>query len=75
MPPLRERGDDIVQLAQHFLERAAADFGRPNLTLTRAQADKRLYQNTVRHMVESTPGLDLRQGQVTEILLEEVGAP
>ena len=38
--PLRERGDDIVQLAQHFLERAAADFGRPELTFTRSQAEK-----------------------------------
>ena len=38
MPPLRERGDDIVQLAQHFLEQTCTDFGRDALTLTRAQA-------------------------------------
>ncbi len=40
VPPLRERGEDVVQLAQHFLERACQDFGRPILTLTRTQADK-----------------------------------
>jgi DNA-binding NtrC family response regulator len=28
VPPLRERGDDIVMLARHFLERAALDRGR-----------------------------------------------
>jgi PAS domain S-box-containing protein len=38
VPPLRERGEDIVQLAQHFLEQTCTDFGRENLTLTQAQA-------------------------------------
>jgi PAS domain S-box-containing protein len=37
VPPLRERGDDIVQLAQHFLEQTCKDFGRELLTLTRTQ--------------------------------------
>ena len=39
VPPLRERVEDIVPLAQHFLEQTAADFGRDRLRLTRAQAD------------------------------------
>jgi PAS domain S-box-containing protein len=38
VPPLRERGEDIVQLAQHFLEQTCKDFGRETLTLTRLQA-------------------------------------
>jgi PAS domain S-box-containing protein len=38
VPPLRERGDDVVQLAQHFLEQTCKDFGREGLALTRAQA-------------------------------------
>ncbi len=38
VPPLRNRGDDVVQLAQHFLEQTCQDFGRPPMTLTRAQA-------------------------------------
>ena len=37
VPPLRERGEDIVQLAQHFLEKTCNDFGRDSLTLTRSQ--------------------------------------
>jgi len=44
VPPLRERGEDIVQLAQHFLEQTCKDFGRASLTLTRAQtANLRAY--------------------------------
>ena len=39
VPPLRERGDDIVQLAKHFLEQSALDFGREPLALTQTQAD------------------------------------
>jgi PAS domain S-box-containing protein len=39
VPPLRDRGEDIVQLAQHFLEQTCADFGREIMTLTRAQVD------------------------------------
>lgn len=44
VPPLRERGEDIVQLAQHFLEQTCKDFGREGLTLTRSQtANLRAY--------------------------------
>jgi PAS domain S-box-containing protein len=44
VPPLRERGEDIVQLAQHFLEQTCTDFGRAPLTLTRTQtANLRAY--------------------------------
>ena len=44
VPPLRERGEDIVQLAQHFLEQTCKDFGRAPLTLTRTQtANLRAY--------------------------------
>jgi len=38
VPALRERGEDIVQLAQHFLEQTCTNFGRDVLALTRAQA-------------------------------------
>ena len=38
VPPLRERGDDVVQLGQHFLEQTCKDFGREPMTLTRSQA-------------------------------------
>ena len=39
VPPLRERGEDVVQLAQHFLEQTCTDFGRDTLKLTRAQTE------------------------------------
>ncbi|MCH7820589.1 MAG: sigma 54-interacting transcriptional regulator [Proteobacteria bacterium] len=37
VPPLRKRGDDIIKLAQHFLEKACNDFGRPLMKLSRTQ--------------------------------------
>ena len=33
LPPLRERGDDILTLAEHYLGRACADYGMPAKTL------------------------------------------
>jgi PAS domain S-box-containing protein len=38
VPPLRERGDDVVQIASHFLERTCQEFGHAPLTLSRQQA-------------------------------------
>ncbi len=39
VPPLRERENDIIQLAQHFLEQTCLDFSREVLALTKTQAD------------------------------------
>ncbi len=39
VPPLRRRGDDVVQLAVHFLEQVCREFGRPCPQLTQSQAD------------------------------------
>ncbi len=39
VPPLRRRRDDLLQLAQHFLDQTASEFGRAPFKLTRAQAD------------------------------------
>jgi PAS domain S-box-containing protein len=38
VPPLRRRGDDVVQLAVHFLEQVCRDFGRSCPQLTQVQA-------------------------------------
>ena len=38
VPPLRERPEDVIQLAQHFLESICNDFGRSPYKLTRSQA-------------------------------------
>jgi PAS domain S-box-containing protein len=40
VPPLRDRGDDVLQLAQHFLDNSSAEFGRPELKLTQSQAEQ-----------------------------------
>ena len=40
VPPLRKRKEDVIQLAQHFLEKTCHDFGRKAMTLTRNQADQ-----------------------------------
>ncbi len=70
VPPLRERGDDIVQLAQHFLDQTTRDFGREQMTMTRAQADAlkrydwpgnvRELKNVIERAVILSPGTMLR---------------
>ena len=39
VPPLRERGDDIVQLASHFLEKICQEFCHQPLSLSRQHLD------------------------------------
>ena len=39
LPPLRERGDDILLLANHFLERYAREFGRDKASFGQAAAE------------------------------------
>jgi PAS domain S-box-containing protein len=38
VPPLRERGDDVVQIASHFLEKTCQEFGHAPLTFSKQQA-------------------------------------
>ena len=42
LPPLRARGNDVLLLAQHFLERFAAKSGKPVLRMSSAVAQKLL---------------------------------
>ena len=70
VPPLRERGDDVIQLAQHFLEQTCQDFGRRPMKLTRAQAaslraydwpgNVRELKNVIERAVILSPGHSLR---------------
>ncbi|MDH3506590.1 MAG: sigma 54-interacting transcriptional regulator [Gammaproteobacteria bacterium] len=39
VPALRERGDDVVQLASHFVDRVCKDFGRAPLRLSKQQVE------------------------------------
>jgi transcriptional regulator with GAF, ATPase, and Fis domain len=38
VPPLRARGDDVIQIASHLLEKTAQEFGHRPLTLSKQQA-------------------------------------
>jgi transcriptional regulator with GAF, ATPase, and Fis domain len=38
VPPLRARGDDVLQIASHFLERTCQEFGHRPLTFSKQQA-------------------------------------
>jgi PAS domain S-box-containing protein len=70
VPPLRERGDDVIQLAQEFLTNTCKDFGREPMTLTRGQANKlraydwpgnvRELKNVIERAVILSPGNVLR---------------
>jgi len=77
VPPLRERGEDIVQLAQHFLEQTCKDFGRETLALTRAQtANLRAYDwpgniRELKNVIERA--VILSQGKVLRLDLSMPG--
>src|SRR5262249_49437702 len=46
----------------------------PAMHSPRAQADKKLYQFTMKHRVEAQPGLTLRQETVEALVLEKISA-
>src|SRR5438876_7805462 len=46
----------------------------PAMHSPRAQADKKLYQFTMKHRVEAQPGLTLRQEIVEGILIEDISS-
>src|SRR5208337_3535425 len=47
----------------------------PAMHSPRAQADKKLYQFTMKHMVEAQAGLTLRQEMVEGLLIEDTAKP
>jgi PAS domain S-box-containing protein len=85
VPPLRERGDDVVQIASHFLERACKDFGRRVLTLSRQQAallkgydwpgNVRELKNVIERAVILSTGKVLRLDLAMANILEDSGRP
>ncbi len=70
VPPLRKRGDDVIQLAVHFLETICREFGREVPSLTNAQANAlmryswpgnvRELKNVIERAVILSPGEHLR---------------
>lgn len=84
VPPLRDRGEDVVQLAQHFLEQTCRDFGRDPMTLTRAQVENlkrydwpgnvRELNNVIERAVILSPGNVLRLDKsMPDLKMEESG--
>lgn len=71
VPPLRERGEDIVQLASHFLEKACIDFGHRPLTLSRQQVsllNKYDWPGNIRELKNVIErGVILSQGKVLRL--------
>ncbi len=84
VPPLRERGDDVVQLALHFLERTCQDFGHRPLTLSQQQAallkqyawpgNIRELKNVIERAVILSQGKVLRLDLAMANILEEPSA-
>jgi len=89
VPPLRKRGDDVLQIAVHFLDSICREFGREVPQLTQAQAESMLrydwpgnvreLKNVIeRALILSPPGtlkLDLPQGAAVPALHERRVVP
>ncbi len=70
IPPLRERGNDVLLLADHFLEKFSREFGKPGLELSDEARDRLLHyrwrgnvrelQNTLERAVILAEGLSIR---------------
>jgi PAS domain S-box-containing protein len=85
VPPLRERGDDVVQIASHFLDRICKDFGHRPLTLSRQQAallkrynwpgNVRELKNVIERAVILSKGKVLRLDLAMTDLLEQSAKP
>src|SRR6201998_197861 len=70
IPPLRDRGDDVLMLAQHFLEKFSREFAKPGLELSeeakqqllsyRWQGNVRELQNTLERAVILADGLSIQ---------------
>jgi DNA-binding NtrC family response regulator len=69
IPPLRERGNDVLLLADHFLEKFSREFGKPGLELSEAARERMVHyrwpgnvrelQNTMERGVILADGLSI----------------
>src|SRR5215813_3409303 len=70
IPPLRERGEDVLLLAAHFLEKFSREFNKPGLELSKDAQDRLLHyrwpgnvrelQNTLERAVILADGTAIR---------------
>ena len=72
VPPLRERGDDILLLARHFIARACAQIRRPPCRLS-AAAKAALMANTWPGNVRQLENVTFRAVTLTDGAVLEVG--
>ncbi len=85
MPPLRERGEDILPLARHFLERFASDLKKPVKGFTRSAlramrrhtwpGNVRELENTIERAVLMAEGdeLDARELNLPDLEVVQAG--
>ena len=74
IPPLRERGDDVLLLAQSFLEKFSREFAKPGLELSTGASERlasyrwpgnvRELQNTLERAVILADGLSIRPDEL-----------
>src|SRR5213082_1128729 len=68
--------DALGGIMGRVIDRTGIQFRLPNrsrgpaVRAPRAQADRALYRLEMRHMLEGTPNLSLRQGVVTNLIIE-----
>jgi transcriptional regulator with AAA-type ATPase domain/tetratricopeptide (TPR) repeat protein len=77
LPPIRERGDDILRLAEHFLARACADYGLPPKTVSpaaRARLTAFAWPGNVRQLANVMERVALL-GDASEVTPEMLGLP
>jgi DNA-binding NtrC family response regulator len=74
IPPLRERGDDVLLLANHFLEKFSREFAKPGLELSSGVSERLLsyrwpgnvreLQNTLERAVILADGLTIHADEL-----------
>lgn len=75
LPPLRERGDDVIRLAEHFLEAFSAQYGVPRPPVTKEvraalvgqpwRGNVRELRNTMERVILLSPPGTLDLGELT----------
>jgi transcriptional regulator with GAF, ATPase, and Fis domain len=60
VPPLRARGDDVLQIASHFLERTCQEFGHQPLTLSKQQHPRAKKRHRARRHLVARQGAAAR---------------
>ena len=74
IPPLRERGEDVLMLAQHFLEKFSREFAKPGLELSEDAKERLLsyrwpgnvreLQNTLERAVILADGMSIHADEL-----------